>query len=207
MKRDSWAKWAAAGLMAILATISVVSILRLEHVAEMLDRVESDMAAMSWADAVNFHAESSAGRLALLFVLSEQERRVGVYREIDEHIKAMEIAMQERAPANTSARLAALHSEYRDRFQETVEALELDDKPAAEKLMANATRAALLNFQFELAQTSKNHREAARSGLAEISECRKQLVVSWAASLLVLLLGAGLLLVPRTEPGIGMRPL
>ena len=87
-----------AVILLFLASVVIVSVYRLDKLADTTrDVIEGDAARASLANAINLHAESSAGRLALLFVLQEKEQRVAVYGEMDSHNAAIK-------PLSTSPR-------------------------------------------------------------------------------------------------------
>ncbi len=149
-----------AMVLLFLAAVVVVAVNRLDQLTTTTGEViEGDAARATLANAINLHAESSAGRLALLFILQEKEQRVTVYAEMDSHNAAIDQAINSITPLLTSSnekaalsRVIALRETYREKFHAAVEALELNDKAAAEKVMATSTRVALHEL---LAEVSK----------------------------------------------------
>ena len=91
-----------AVILLFLAAVVVVAVYRLDRMAATTrDVIEGDAARAALANAVNLHAESSAGRLALLFILQEKEQRVAVYGEMDSHNAAIDQAIERLTPLLT----------------------------------------------------------------------------------------------------------
>jgi methyl-accepting chemotaxis protein len=100
-------------LLGFLAVILVVSVLRLESLTRASREViEGDAVRAELANRINLHAESAAGRLALLFVLDDRDLRVRTYQEIDAHNTGINEALDKLKPLladpTSSAALARL---------------------------------------------------------------------------------------------------
>ena len=153
-----------AVILLFLASVVMVATLRLDQLAATTKEViEGDAARATLANAIDLHAESSAGRLALLFILQDREQRVGVYGEMDSHIAAIDQAIEQLAPLLTKpderaalARVKSLRETYRAKFHDAIEALELNDREGAEKIMVTSTRAALHDLLVETSQLAQS---------------------------------------------------
>ena len=149
-----------AVVLLFLASVVLLAVYQLDKLSDTTREViEGDAARATLANEINLHAESSAGRLALLFILQEKEQRVMVYGEMDSHNEAIDRAIERITPLLTKpnekailARLMALRETYRDEFRNAVESLELGDREGAEEIMATTARVSLGNL---LAETSR----------------------------------------------------
>lgn len=147
-------------VLLLLAAVLLVSVERINSLtATTQEVIQGDAARAALANEINLHAESSAGRLALLFVVQQQEQRVNLYRELDMHNAAIDQAIERIVPLLVKpeekaalARITELRETYRDSFQEAIEALELNDREGAEELMATSTRDALRALLSEVSQ-------------------------------------------------------
>jgi len=152
--------WGYAVVLLFLASVVMVAVYRLDKMTETTrDLVEGDAVRAALANAINLHAESSAGRLALLFILQEKEQRVEIYGEMDGHNAAIDKAIANITPLLTKpeekaalSRLMGLREKYREKFHDAIEALELNDPEYAEQIMVTSTRIALNDL---LAETSR----------------------------------------------------
>ena len=149
-----------AVVLLFLIGVVIVSVSRLEQLTNTTREViEGDAARATLANAINLHAESSAGRLALLFILQKKEQRVLVYGEMDSHNAAIDQAIKSLTPLLTNAadkttllQIIALRETYREKFQSAVDALELNDRENAEEKMTNSTRVALHELLSEVSK-------------------------------------------------------
>jgi len=143
--------WGYAVVLLFLASVVMVAVYRLDQMtATTRDLVEGDAVRATLASKINLHAESSAGRLALLFILQEKEQRIAIYGEMDGHNAAIDQAITKITPLLTKpdekailARIIALRETYRENFHNAIEALELNDREYAERIMVTSTRIAL----------------------------------------------------------------
>ena len=172
-----------AVVLLFLASVVMVATLQLDQLAATTREViEGDVARATLANAINLHAESSAGRLALLFILKERAQRVAVYGEMDSHIAAIDQAIEQLTPLLVKpdeklalVRVKSLRETYRVKFHDAIEALELNDRDGAEEIMVTSTRAALHDL---LAETSR----LAKSQLVSMLDRQKEVAVSMAGS-------------------------
>lgn len=147
---------------AVLALIALLLGAIYLLVAERLDRLDASMnevaqaagaviqenaAREMLANEIRLNAEQSEGKLALLFFIGKKENRIPVYGEMDRHNAAFDQALARITPLLTSTvekqiltRLLVLRQTFRDNMQETVDALELDDREKAETLLSTVTR-------------------------------------------------------------------
>lgn len=198
-----------AVVLLFLAAVVMVAVYRLDQLAATTrDVIEGDAARATLANAINLHAESSAGRLALLFILQEKEKRVAVYREMDGHNAAIDQAIERITPLlakpNEKAALASvitLRETYREKFHDAIEALELNDRDAAERIMVTSTRIALNDLLVETSRLAEGQQQSmlARQKEATVSMTRsKYLVIGLGMAALL----AGLLLAVILTKGI-----
>jgi methyl-accepting chemotaxis protein len=198
-----------AVVLLFLASVVMVAVYRLDQLAATTREViEGDAARATLASAINLHAESSAGRLALLFILQEKDQRVTVYREMDSHNAAIDRAIERITPLLTRpdekaalARIIALRETYREKFHDAIEALELNDRDAAEKTMVTSTRTALHDLLDETSRLAEGQQVSmlARQMEASASMARSKFIV-FGLGMAALL--AGLLLAVRLTKGI-----
>ncbi len=153
-------------LLGFLSAILIVSVLRLESLTRASREViEGDAVRAELANHINLHAESAAGRLALLFILDDRDLRVRTYKEIDDHNAGINRALEQLKPlladpASSAAltRLVGLRAAYEKEFTATVEEIEGGDRASAARRMAGTTRSslnALLAETSELALTQQ----------------------------------------------------
>ena len=198
-----------AVILLFLASVVLVAVYRLDRLANTTREViEGDAARASLANAINLHAESSAGRLALLFVLQEKEQRVAVYGEMDSHNAAIDQAIEHITPLLIKpdekavlARVIALRETYREKFHDAIEALELNDRDAAEKIMVTFTRIALRDLLNETSRLAESQQVSmlARQQEATANMTRSKFIV-FGLGMAALL--AGLLLAVILTKGI-----
>ncbi|KAF0205180.1 MAG: methyl-accepting chemotaxis [Gallionellaceae bacterium] len=171
----------AAGFAVVLLFLVLVVMLAVNRLDQLTSTtrevIEGDAARATLAHAINLHAESSAGRLALLFILQEKEQRVAVYREMDGHNAAIDETIKSIAPLLSNpdetaalSRITALREIYREKFQAAVEALELNDRAAAEKIMTTSTRIALQELLSEVSKLAQGQQLSMLARQKEASE-------------------------------------
>jgi methyl-accepting chemotaxis protein len=198
-----------AVVLLFLASVVMVAVYRLDQLAATTREViEGDAARATLANAINLHAESGAGRLALLFILQEKEQRVAIYREMDNHNAAIDQAIERitpllRKPDEKAAlgRVTALRETYREKFHDAIEALELNDRDTAEKIMVTSTRIALHDLLVETSRLAESQQTSmlARQQEASASITRSKFIV-FGLGMAALL--AGLLLAVKLTKGI-----
>ena len=183
-----------------LIGVVIVSVNRLEQLTTTTREViEGDAARATLANAINLHAESSAGRLALLFILQKKEQRVLVYGEMDSHNAAIDQAIKKLTPLlgnaadkTTLSRIISLRETYREKFQNAIVALELNDREGAQDIMTNSTRFALHELLSEVSklaleqQTSMQLRQ--QDAARDMAQARLLVIGIGAIALLVSLL-------------------
>lgn len=202
----------AAGYAVILLFMAIVvmmTVYRLDQLAATTnDVIEGDAVRATQANAINLHAESSAGRLALLFILQQKEQRVAIYKEMDSHNAAIDQAIEHITPLLLKpeekaalSRISALRETYREKFQDAVEALELNDRESAENIMVTSTRMALQELLNETSRLAEGQQVSmlARQKEAATSMTRAKFIV---IGLGVAALLAGLLLAVVLTRGI-----
>lgn len=158
-------------MLLFLAIVVMVAVSRLDQLAKTTREViEGDAARATLANAINLHAESSAGRLALLFVLQQKEQRVNIYAGMDSHNAAIDKAIAGITPLlgkpdekEALSRVVALRESYREKFQNAIEALELNDREAAERIMSTSTRVALHDLLDEVSKLAEGQQNAMRT--------------------------------------------
>lgn len=158
-------------VLLFLAVVVIVAVDRMDRMATTTREViEGDAARAALANAINLHAESSAGRLALLFAIQEKEHRVSIYAEMDSHNAAIDKALERITPLLSRpeekkilSRVIALRESYRDKFQNAIEALELNDREAAERIMSTSTRIALHELLTEVSGLAEGQQNAMRA--------------------------------------------
>jgi methyl-accepting chemotaxis protein len=196
-------------LLGFLAVILFVSVLRLESLTRASrDVIEGDAVRAELANRINLHAESAAGRLALLFILEDRDLRVKTYKEIDAHNAGINQALEQLKPlladpASSAAldRLVDLRAKYEMEFTATVEEIESGDRAKAAKRMAGNTRSSLNDL---LAETSALAQKQQQS----MTNRQKESVASAeSAKWLVLVMGlfaliAGVAMAARITRGI-----
>ncbi len=198
-----------AVVLLFLSAVVVVSVNRLDQLtATTREVIEGDAARATLANAINLHAESSAGRLALLFILQEKEQRITVYKEMDSHNMAIDEAIKNIIPLLAEpdekavlSRITALRETYREKFHNAVEALELNDRASAELAMTTSTRTALNNLLTEVGKLAENQQASMQSKQKDAinTMVRAKIIV---ISLGVLALLVGLLLAIVLTKGI-----
>lgn len=131
---------AAERLAMLDATLNEVSM-------ESSEVIKKDAEREMLANNIRLHAEQSEGKLALLFFVEKKESRIPVYGEMDKYNAALDQDIARITPLLTSpeekkllSRLLALRITFRDNMQETVDALELNDREKAETLLSTSTR-------------------------------------------------------------------
>lgn len=99
------------------------------------------------ANDIRLHAEQSEGKLSLIFFIASKERRMPIYGEMDGYNAMVDRSLERLAPLLQSteerqllARLQAVRNVFRDNMQETVDALELNDRTRAEALLTTIAR-------------------------------------------------------------------
>ncbi|WP_434515525.1 methyl-accepting chemotaxis protein [Dechloromonas sp. ARDL1] len=184
-------------LLSCLASIALLSVLRLDAITVTnREVIEGDAVRAELANRINLHAESAAGRLALLFVLDDRELRVQTYREIDGHNAAMNSALEELKPllaqdqgSGALDRLIKLRSDYEHEFTATVEEIEGGERASAARRMAGSTRHRLNALLDETALLAKSQHQSMMQRQAASVESAN------AAKLLVLLIAIAALAV------------
>jgi len=155
-------------LLCFLGMVAFVSVLRLETVTRAnREVIEGDAVRADLASRINLHAESAAGRLALLFVLDDRDLRVRTYQEIDEHNAGIDKALGQLKPlladadsAAALARLIDLRAAYEKEFSATVEEIEAGERTAAARRMSANTRASLNALLAETASLAKSQQRS-----------------------------------------------
>lgn len=129
------------------------------------------------AHEIRLNAEQSEGKLALLFFIGKKENRIPVYGEMDRHNAALDQALARIRPLLTStgekkmlASLLALRETFRDNMQETVDALELNDREKAEALLSTTTRKNLQEIRSLIEHLVKEQQEAIAARQREVLE-------------------------------------
>ena len=179
-------------LLCFLAAVMAVAATRLNTVAETTQvLVEEDARRTELTQAINLHAESAAGRLLLLFILEDREKRVGIYKEIDQHNAQIDQAMEALRPLMQQGELRAefdkllsLRKAFDAPFTATVEALETSERSTAIQLMSGETRTALRGLLQATAEM------ASRQQASMSNRQQNVLSSSQGAIRIVLLLGA-----------------
>lgn len=115
-----------------------------KEAARMHEAAIKNTARTTLAKEIHTHAEASAGQLALLFVLNDKDKRITAYGEMDRHNAAMDMAIERIGPLLEGAddkktRLISLRDAFRDGLQESVDALELNDKEKGKLLLSTVT--------------------------------------------------------------------
>jgi hypothetical protein len=162
-KRYTSQHFAAFTLTAmLLGAIYMLATERLNNLAAALiatksaanEMTKTDSVQTALANDIRFHAEQSEWQLALLFFIKEKEMRIPVYAKMDEHKAALDRAIERITPLLTGAnekdalaRLARQRAAFRDNLQETVDALELDDREKATRLLSTVTQENLKDIQ------------------------------------------------------------
>ena len=197
-------------ILAFLAAVLLVSANRLDHLSQVTGQVVGgDAARAILAGEINLHAESAASRLLLLFILEDRDQRVAVYKEIDNHSRAIDSTIATLKPLlasdNELAALVSLRSAYDAEFTRTVEELEGGDRASATRRMSGGTREALKRL---LAETDKLAKQQQASMMMRQVDALKTAAQS---KLLVISLGfaallAGVLMAVVITRGIS-RPL
>lgn len=188
-------------LIVLLVSISLVSIIRFESItASNEEIINGDAIRADLANKINLHAESAAGRLALLFILDDRELRVKTYQEIDAHNAAIDHALEKLIPLLTNNKdtkllnqLTHLRTEYEREFILTVEEIESGNRASATQRMAGKTRDslnALLAETSHLALSQYQSMITRQTASAHAALSAKQLVIliSMAAASLGLLM-------------------
>jgi len=176
-----------AVVLLFLASVVMVAVYSLNQMtATTQEVIEGDAARATLANAINLHAESSAGRLALLFILQKKAQRVAVYGEMDSHNEAIDQAIKNLAPLLNKpdekaalTRVMKLREIYRERFQEAVEALELNDREYAEEIMTTSTRVTLNDLLVETSRLAEGQQVSmlARQNDATAAMTRSKYIV------------------------------
>ncbi len=141
------------------------------------EMTKRDAARSTLANDIRFHAEQSEGQLALLFFISEKEKRIPVYQKMDTHKAALDQAIEHITPLITGAdekealtRLVKMREVFRDNLQETVDALELDDREKATKLLSTATQDNLKEIRGLVEHLIKEQRVAISAGEQDVKD-------------------------------------
>jgi len=200
-------------LLSLLGLIALVSVLSLNLVTQSnREVIEGDAVRAHLASKINLHAESAAGRLALLFVLEDRELRVRTYKEIDEHNAGINQALELLKPlmmdvdrAASLARLNILRSSFDKEFTATVEEIEGGDKAAAAKRMAGNTRTTLNELLAETSNLASSQQKTMMQRQMDSAESA-QTAVWWVLFLSVGALIAGIVMALRITKSI-TRPL
>lgn len=148
---------AAIGIVAMLLLAAIYVIVtdrlgKLDAARHEVEIASSQMEMMNatrenLANEISLNAEQSEGKLALLFFMGKKESRIPVYGEMDKHNAALDLALKRITPLLTRteqkimlSRLEASRETFRDNMQETVNALELNDREKAETLLSTSIR-------------------------------------------------------------------
>lgn len=175
-------------LLGVLVITVAVSVLRFESLTHSSrEIIEGDAARANLAGRINMHAESAAGRLALLFVLEDRDQRVATYKEIDEHnarltesVAALKPLMTAPGDESALARVSLLRSAYDTEFTATVEAIESGDRLDAAARMAGKTRTSLNTLLAEtatLAQAQQDSMQARQMDAVRSAESAKRQII------------------------------
>ena len=183
-------------LLGFIGLIVGMSVLRLDGLTRMArEVVEGDAVRAELASQINLHAESAAGRLALLFVLDDRDLRARTYQEIDQHNSGIDRAIEQLKPLFADAsqasglqRLVTLRQAFEKEFTATVEEIEGNERASAAKRMAGATRDSLKALLQETEAMARQQQQA----MAQRQEASAQLAGS--ARWLMFVLGLGALL-------------
>lgn len=200
-------------LLGVLVLTVIVAVLRFDSLTHSSrEIIEGDAARANLAGRINMHAESAAGRLALLFVLEDRDQRVATYKEIDEHNSRLTQTVELLKPLMTTAndaaalsRVNALRIAYDTEFTATVESLEGADRAEAAARMAGKTRSslnALLRETATLAQAQQDSMQARQAEAVRSAEAAKWQIVGLGIGALII----GLIMAVRITASI-TRPL
>ncbi|PKO90225.1 MAG: hypothetical protein CVU16_10740 [Betaproteobacteria bacterium HGW-Betaproteobacteria-10] len=187
-----------AALLLFIVAISMIAGSRFNRLAETTrELVEGDARRAELASAINLHAESATSQLLLLFILEDREQRKAVYQKIDANNAGINQALDAirplmAGPANTQSmeRLTALRKTLETRLDETVEALEMDDRALATQRMTGTTRSALDALLAETANMARQQRESMQLRQAQTLQINHEsFYIVLALGLAALLLG------------------
>lgn len=161
-------------------------------VAERLDRLTSpynevhaatrqvtelDATRTKLTNDIRLHSEQSEGKLALIFLHGDKNKRVSDYGEMDKHNAAIDQAIAAFSPMLTNAdekemlsRLVALRGTYRDNLHQAVDALELNDRENAQAIFSTSILNNLHDLQGLIAQLVKGERDSKAARQKEMLE-------------------------------------
>jgi hypothetical protein len=179
-----------------------------EAMAASGELTKMDATRTSVANDIRFHAEQSEAQLALLFFISDKEKRIPVYGKMDAHKAALDQAIERISLLLTNAedkgilsRLISLRETFRNNLQETVDALELDDREKAVQLLSSTTRNnlqdlrilvdELVSGQQDILLKNENAAQTKKTGIeANLSRASTITIgAGWCAAAIGLLLG------------------
>ncbi|HLA36666.1 MAG TPA: methyl-accepting chemotaxis protein [Rhodocyclaceae bacterium] len=160
--------------------------------------VDEQSLRVSLDEALQRDAQSAAVSLLQLLLTPDREKRIPLYKHMDEandHADQVLAQLVELTPSAEDKRildrLAALRSAYRDAFRDTVEQIEIGGAQAAQEHFAAKTRPALMELlQASAQRVERQHREmqAGRETLERAVARAHVLVIS--ATIGAALLGA-----------------
>ncbi len=156
-------------ILALLITISLSSIVRLNSISEITNiLIENDVKRVTVASQVNSEAQSAAIILLELLSTENREDRVALYRTIDIHNKNLDEAISQLAGLGVAdaERIRTLREEYQSAFTETVELLELSAEYAVAQFKDN-TRPKLDSLLSAIATLSANQTAVMQEQISE----------------------------------------
>lgn len=159
---------------------------------------ETDASRATLANDIRFHADQSESQLALLFFTGEKEKRVSVYGEMDKHNAALDVTISRITPLLATeddkkllSGLVKLRESFRNNLQETVDALELNDREKAMTLLSGSTQENLQEMRSLVIQLVKGQRDYTSDQKKEVSNLKEEAEATLSRSRAILI-GLGL---------------
>lgn len=191
-------------LLLLLVTVAMVSLQRLnELTATTKTIVAYHSQRVALAQRVDQHAQAAANRLLTLLQTADRDRRVGLYGAMDKEIAALDGAVASLSQISTGEkekagvrRVLEVRDVYGERFQATVEMIELSGPLMAWMHFENETQLSLerlLAATNALSQREQEHMQQELAQLEHATEGARELIVY--LSLAVLGIGIVLTLV------------
>ena len=188
-------------LLLFLLAVAAFALVQMEKQSEVTRVIVDEQALrVSLAESLQRHAQGAALPLLQLLVTPERDKRIPLYKQMDDENAAADNALDQLLKATINAEdkmaldtLAKLRGSYADLFRETVEQIEISGTQMARQHFVEKTQPALLDLlKLSAARVALEHQamQAGRQGLERAVTRAHVLVITM--TVLAVLLGAGL---------------
>jgi len=188
-------------LLLFLLAVAAFALVQMEKQSEVTRVIVDEQALrVSLAEALQRHAQAAALPLLQLLVTPERDKRIPLYKQMDDENAAADNALDQLLKATSNSEdkmaldtLAKLRGSYADLFRETVEQIEISGTQMARQHFVEKTQPALLDLlKLSAARVALEHQamQAGRQGLEQAVAKAHVLVITM--TVLAMLLGTGL---------------